>query len=141
MSQFSYATVTTVTPDRHHWILLDDPVILSLYATQSAHTHPWTYEDTLVLRARPHPHTVTHGYTCVPLHAYAYCLATYCLSPQPHPRFTLRSLLPRFPVTRQLGFLPNGTNLRAQHYSFIHLLIHACHYYLVIRAVLLSVHI
>jgi hypothetical protein len=60
MSQFPYATVTTVTPEYHHRILLAFPVILSLYATQSAYMHPWTYVDTLESRARPHPHTVTH---------------------------------------------------------------------------------
>jgi hypothetical protein len=60
LSQFPYATVTTVTPEQHHEILLAFPVILSLYATQSAHMRPWTYVDTLEPRARPHPHTVTH---------------------------------------------------------------------------------
>jgi hypothetical protein len=57
LSQFPYATVTTVTPDE---ILLVIPVILSLHATQSAHMRPWTYVDTLESRARPHLHTVTH---------------------------------------------------------------------------------
>ena len=124
MSQFSHATVTTVTPDRHHQILLDDPVILSLYATQSAHVHPWTYEDTLVLQARPHPHMVTHGSTCVPLHAYAYCLATYCLSPQPHPRFTLRSLfLASLSLGNSASFLMGQTSVHSMTHS-IHPLTH-----------------
>ena len=60
VSQFPYATVTTVTPEHHHEILLAFPVILSLYVTQSAHMRPWTYVDTLEPRARPHLHTVTH---------------------------------------------------------------------------------
>jgi hypothetical protein len=77
---FLTPTVTSVTPDYHHEILLINPVILSLYATQSTHTHPWTYEDTLVLQVCPHPHTDTHvvirGHLCT----YAYCLVPYCLS-------------------------------------------------------------
>jgi hypothetical protein len=81
LSQFPYATVTFVTPEYHHEIRLTFLVILSLYTTQSTHTHPWTYVDTLGSRAHPHPHTVTHDNICVHLCTYTYCLTPYCLSP------------------------------------------------------------
>jgi hypothetical protein len=115
LSQFPYATVTTVTLEHHHKILLVLPVILSLHTTQSAHMCPWTYVDTLESRACPHLHMVTHEDTQVRLCTHAYCLAPYCLSPFPLHCSALTAFTHRFPVTWHLGLLPNGTNLCALH--------------------------
>jgi hypothetical protein len=132
LSQFPYATVTLVTLEYHHEIPLTFLVILSLYTTQSAHTRPWTYVDTLESRACPHPHTVTHDSTCVHLCAYTYCLAPYCLPPScsivlpsQHSHHTSLSL------GNLASFLMGQTSVHCISHS-IHLLTHLSHSVLVI---------
>jgi hypothetical protein len=132
LSQFPYATVTPVTPEYYHEILLTFPVILSLYTTQSAHTCPWTYVDTLESRACPHPHMVTCNGACVHLCAYTYCLAPYCLLPSrpivlpsQHSHHTSLSL------GNLASFLMGQTSVNCICHS-IHLLTHLSHFVLVI---------